>query len=509
MLPAMEPDVAPENTAVVLFSLAAEQDSLIDLEDFLAVIEVAAAYLEHPRFQKALVKYSSLELVRNIMVDSYTRFDNSAPLYPSPDDDDNGKLLSQMRSSLNQALSNVSAMPEFSAAYPVISPFTASLRRWITSPQLQMQVCACIMLGNLARSDSTCEEFVHTSQVHKPLIKVLEETDDSQLLHAVLGFLKNLALPAKNKIELGNAGLLSALPRLWTLDALPQIQYSSISLTRQLINGCWDNVRRLSIPLSADKNSPAHLRSQLSVLTAIFIRSDAEPIKMEVSRMLTAICRVYNSPGHPIPDIELKRQRFFSMHPDIVSPLSFMVSQKKWPVVRSEGWFVFALMARTPEGAQCISDLMTDVCVFQPLVELLTGKSIASPESTPKTSPGEVIASPPSDASLQSQLQTAASQSQSSTTASSSTVSAEPAEEKMRRIDRENALVLVSELLRTRGNQMALMRRTVFEELLRGGGLLHEDYRNLADSKVDAGTRYNLQLNVREVATQSGGEFFG
>jgi hypothetical protein len=349
------------------------------------------------------------------------------------------------------------------------------------------------MLGNTARSDKACEEFVHTSRVHKPLIAILTDAMDSQLLHATLGFLKNLALPVRNKVELGDAGLMDILPRLWTMDLLPQIQYSSISLTRQLIIGNFYNVRRMCMRLTEDRSSPANERSKLSILIAVFQRTDAEPIKMEIARLLTAICRVFTSPNQNIADIERRRKGFFQRHPDVGRPLGFMVSQKKWPVVRSEGWFVMALMARTPEGAECVADIMHDPNVFQLLVELLTGKSIV--DGTPVTPAG----SPSSDAN--STGPDGASPTASLTGASSRDTN-------MQRIDRENALVLVSEILRQRGPQMASMRRSVFEELLQGGGLMHLSYTQVQeredffDGKVQKMNSGQSMQEVAEASTQ-------
>jgi hypothetical protein len=462
---ASEPELAPDNTAVVLLKLAADKDCLTDLDDFLALVNTAVAYLQHIKFQKGLFQYGALDTTLTILVDSYTRFDGASPTVYllsgtlSPDQDD-AKLLSQMRSSFNQVLSDVSALPEFAIACPVVSPFACSLRRWLSSPQLQLQVCACIMLGNLARSDASCEEFVHTCQVHKPLITVLNSTNDSQLLHAALGFLKNLALPPKNKDALGETGLMDVLPRLWNLDNLQQIQYSSISLTRQLIIGNWENIRRICVRLSPDPDSPAHMHSNLSILIDIFARVDVEPTKMEIARLITALCRVFNALKTDNPEkLEANRKRFFEMHPGIGRPLGFMVSQNKWPVVRSEGWFVFALMARTPEGAQCISDLMHDVTVFQPLVEMLTGKSIV--DGKPVSTPGSDLSSPklPNGGIAIEGM-----------TPEATNAPVQSAE--MARIDRENALVLVSELLRNMGDSMAVVRRTVFQDLLKGGGRL-------------------------------------
>jgi hypothetical protein len=242
------------------------------MDDFIALVNTAVAYLQHVKFQRALIAQGALDSTLAVLVDSYTRFD-SHPSLPSPStassspDQDDAKILSEMRSNLNQVLSDVSALPEFKEAVPVVSPFSSSLRRWLSSPQLQLQVCACIMLGNLARSDDACEEFVHTSQVHKPLIMVLANANDSQILHAALGFLKNLALPLKNKEALGDAGIFEVLPRLWLLDTLQQIQISSISLARQLVIGTFENVRRVVKRLSEDEDSPAHLRSNRPLRT--------------------------------------------------------------------------------------------------------------------------------------------------------------------------------------------------------------------------------------------------
>jgi len=363
------------------------------------------------------------------------------------------------------------------------------------------------MLGNLARSDDACEEFVHTSHIHKPLISILSEATDSQLLHAAIGFLKNLAMPLKNKEVIGAAGLFDLMPRLWALDTLQQIQFSSISLARQLTIRNFENVRKVCQRLSDDPDSPANTHTRLSLLIALFDRTDVAPIKMEISRLITSVCRVFTSyTGRSPEDMERIRIKFFAMHPDVGRPLSFMVSQEKWPVVRSEGWFVFALMARFPEGAQCISDLMHDVAVFQPLVEMLTGKKIGDIQSHS----GPSSLSPGSDAST-------AITSPASGTASSSTFdfegrspeSVQPHAQaaEMARIDRENALVLISELLKNRGNDMAVMRRTLFEDLLKGGTEIMMSYKEAkplqGEELLPKEKRYRAGLNLQEVAADS------
>ena len=509
---ASDQELAPENTAIVLLRIAADREEPVDMDDFIAVVNTAVAFLQHEKFQKALVTQGALDGTLAVLVDSYTRFD-SHPSIPtigsaSPTDQHDAKALSQMRSNFNQVLSDISALPEFQEAYPVTSPFSSSLRRWLSSPQLQLKVCACIMLGNLARSDATCEEFVHVSQVHKLLIDILVDATDSQLLHAAIGFLKNLALPAKNKEVLGDAGLFDVLPRLWAMDVLQPIQFSAISLARQLTIGTFNNVRRVCKRLSQDQNSPAYTRTKLSLLIALFERTDVEPVKMEIARLVTSICRVFNTgEGRSTEESETKRiqSNFFTLHPDIGRPLSFMVSQTKWPVVRSEGWFVFALMARTEEGAQCISDMLQDVSVFRPLVEMLTGKALV--DYTPSSSSPSSSMSPYSDSPTGSSPPIPAIQYESQTPESPQP-HAQAAE--MARLDRENATVMVSELLKNRGSKMAVLRRTMLEDLLRGGTELVLSYREASPNWRAPNTgptapqnRHRAGLNLQEVAEQS------
>ncbi|QSZ35406.1 hypothetical protein DSL72_008276 [Monilinia vaccinii-corymbosi] len=494
-----EPETALDNTPIVLLRLASDRENPVGMQDYIALVNTAVAYLGHEKFQKKLVQTpQALDTALAVLVDSYTRFDAHPSIGPATTDDDDAKLLSRMRINLNSALSDISALPEFKEACPVVSPFSSSLRRWLSSEQTQLQVCACIMLGNLARNDEACELFVHTARVHMPLISILKDVNDSQLLHAALGFLKNLALPLKNKEVLGSSGIFEVLPRLWLLDILQPIQLSSISLTRQLVNGSMENVNRVCARLSTDEDSPAHERSNLSLLIALFDRTDVEPIKMEISRLITAVCRVFTAyKGRPAEDLNETRRKFLLHHPDLGRPLSFMVSQTKWPIVRSEGWFVFALMARYPDSAQCISDMMQDVAVFQPLVEMLTGKPLL--DYQPAAENNTPLPTPQTNSSVTHDIEPQ--------TPEPEPVQPHAQAAEMARIDRENALVLVSELLKNRGSEMAAMRRATFEDLLKGGGELVMSSREVKEENGPAGWREpdgrSAGSNLQEVATES------
>lgn len=416
-------------------------DNATDLEDFTLLGEIAVGHLREERFQRFLITHHAMQLPLAVLVRSYSP--QASPVnpltapnvhipHPEPGEE---QQISAMRSYLVQALSDVSALPEFAATYTLDSPLIGSLRMWLSVSYSQLQVCACIMLGNLARFDDVCKTMVHRFGIHEPLITLLQDSEDTQVLHSAAGFLKNLALPSENKTALGDAGLLMALPHLWSMDTVPQIQYVSASLTRQFVSNSYANIQRLLTPLSSDPDSPAHEKTYLSLLLSLDDKSDDQATKIEISRTITAICRALNSPqpGISTENIEETRHRLYALHPDVGRPLATMVSQSRWPVVRSEGWFAFALMARSKEGSAAVSDVMHVVDVFRPLVETITGKTFVR-----GTDDGalEALADQAGLGGEVGELEAREGETEQ--------------ERQMRARDRDNALVLVSELLRNR-----------------------------------------------------------
>ena len=377
---------SPEIAAEVLLDIATESET--DLDDRLFLVNIAVSYLREERFQKSLIRRQALEMPLTLLVRSYSL--HTSPRNPlaiadvshsahaaEEEEEEEEERLSAMRSHIVQALSDISAITEFAATYPLESRLIGSLRQWISAPYSQLQVCACIMLGNLARADKACQIMVHQMKIHEPLISLVQESYDVQVLHAAAGFLKNLAIFAVNKAKLGEAGLIGTLPRLWTRDTIPQLQHAGANLARQLVTNSLVNVQRLLASLSLDPDSPAHEKTYLSLLLSLDEKSDDLSTKIEIGRTITAICRALNSsnPGVSPRDVRETAHRFYALHPDVARPLAAMVSQSRWPVVRSEGWFAFALMARSQEGSAAVTDIVNAVEVFQPLVETITGKA--------------------------------------------------------------------------------------------------------------------------------------
>lgn len=439
-----EANRAPEETVSVLLALA--ESATEDVEDFISLVSTASKYLKDPRFQHTLCHLDSMQRALDVLKLSCELEDV---------DEEDAKQLSSLRGELNTTFSDISDLPQFTTICVPQSPIFQTLKKWLSSLHQHLQVCGAIMLGNLARSESACLSFINESAIHKPLITIVSKSNSSQTLYAALGFLKNLALPARNKASLGDSGLIEILPRIWAMDSLPQIQYSAVSLARQLMIGNPSNVGRAIAPLSSDTDSPASEKSRLSVLVSLFSRTDTEPVKMEISRLLCAVARVLS-----VQDSAAKSS-FFSKHQDISKPLSFMATQKKWPAIRSEGWFILAMLARTEESVVVVDDVLRDPEVYALLSEVLTPSSNGGVAEETPISPVSQTANflegmMMSDAQGQALQPTEPKPRQQG--------------EEMKRVDRENALALVSEVLRHRGGQMDGLRKTAFENLIRTGG---------------------------------------
>jgi hypothetical protein len=477
-----EPEVTLANpaTATLLLKLAVSREYPPDLEDYCGLTSVALAYLTHEKFQTHLLAGGHCDLLMLSFEDSYARF-NLADA-----DTDEAAQLKQIQAAFLQVISDISASLAF-AASPTLDHIVQRLIRWLGDPSLSrphLHTAACISLGNLARSDKTSIALLQ--DVYGPLSTRLTSPSSppTQLLHAVLSFIKNLAIPIPNKPILGrlllDPPLQSILSRLWSTDQ-PQTQFAAISLTRLLVSGCPANVRRLCTPLSPDPSSPAHERTNLHLLISITSRADAEPTKLEGARTVAAVCKVLHStpPSDPQPIFswgghgdsndgagagKSDRERFYNAHEAEISKcLADLLTQRRFPALRSETLFAMALMSRSPDGARVVCRALHPLESGRALVEAVTGKDMTDGRDVAGSGEGseEVVANrggaeldvveglglEPRQASL------------------------DPAQAAtMAKTDRENGMVLVAELLRQDEVMFPQFRRTMFEEMLKTGG---------------------------------------
>ena len=469
-----EPARADQDTVGVLLSLASRDSAKEEAEDFIALAGVAAAYLADEGFQTSMIERNQVKLLLDAFHQAQAGFSTT-----DIDDEDTAAQLKQLRVTLLTCIADVSGNDKFAQKNSLSGEVAQLFVAWLQVENPSLQSAACLALGNLSRSDEASLSLVQSLKAHAPLIRALQDSNvtDSQFLHASLSFLKNLVIPAQNKHLL--EGLLHAqgLPRIYSLDTLPQIQFAAISLTRLLLVNCPSNARIACLPSDLDASTPTE-RGQTIVgdIVSLFGRSDAEPTKLEAARCIASICRMLHSatvaeilspgPAAGLKDLaiadqgnsqtEAKRSEFYAAHP-VEDCLKFLVTQDKWPSLRSEAWFVFALMSRSPDGARLILRVLEVQAAGDALREAITGNKPVTKEE---------VASEPL------QLEGASQPPQEMTSASSS-LQLEPQQvdpkqkESMGRVDRENVLILCTEL--NKGNALDSAKRSWLQTLIQDG----------------------------------------
>ncbi|KAH8163853.1 hypothetical protein CIB48_g4369 [Xylaria polymorpha] len=442
-------------TPFVLLNLADEQPSPVDAKEFLGQTSVALTYLSQEQFQQ-----SFLETPDSISLIFRTFSMACGDLDASLEGPDDAAQLKQVQTAFTATPGRpIRAPPVRPPRAPLDGPEVATLQRWISAAHIPLQSAACLALGNIARSDEKCSYLVQQRRLHAPLVSILRDQSnvDAGLLHSVLGFLKNLAIPAANKPVLGDAGLFEkeALPRIWELDAQTQVQFDAVSLTRLLLVNCPANVHRI---VSLDGSSA---QSKLQSLIDLGARSDQEPTQMETARAITTACRVLHSSPSPSPATANPSPltTFYTNHKSITDAMLRLGQQTKYPVLRSELLFALALMARTEAGAAAISHTGQSEKLLAFVAEVITGEKATSITTTTSTSTSTAAITTAIEEQETEHLLIQNLEPQAPTTTATTT----------RSVDRENALVLVAELLRRCPDALPADARERLEDLLREG----------------------------------------
>ncbi|KAG5932114.1 hypothetical protein E4U53_001472 [Claviceps sorghi] len=490
-----EAAAADSDTVRVLLTLASQPAAKEDVEDFISLAAVAVAYLASEALQSSLIADNQVSLLMDAFHHAYVGLDTDAI-----DDEELFTQVKQLRSSLLSTLADVSGNDVFALTYPLAHDVPQTLLDWVRGNNPFLQSAACLALGNISRSDAASIALMESYRVQDPLLKLISDAEatGSQLLHAACSFLKNLAIPVANKPQLKDLLLPQALPRLYTFDTVPQLQFAAASLTRLLLLNCPANVWQICTPVGKQKKTPSSATSDASEQTgassiiALYGRSDAEPIRLEAARCVAAICRALhsspvfgNAPEASVVDTESsprcsqeeRRRAFYAAHA-VQKPLGFLITQDKWPSLKSEAWFVLALMSRSNDGARLVLSLLADNApVRASLQQTMKGGQAVEDEVE-----DEDKESNQDDAVEQQQGQQQGEQPSSSVANSpaqgsfaASDLRLEPRQmdkeqkAKMARVDAENALILCTELVKRGEDTVTAEMLVLLQELVRDG----------------------------------------
>ncbi len=458
-----EPAIAADDTVAVLLSVAMKDPCKDDVEEFASLGSVAVAYLAAERFQRLTLSHDQIGLFLDVFHHAHAGFDLA-----HVDDPDLVTALKQLRLSMLNMVAELTAQDAFHETYPLTSATTQTVLSWLGSSNLSLQAAACLALGNLSRSDGASTALVEQHAPQTALATILADpaVTDAQLLHAALSFLKNLAIPAQNRPALRLLLEPACVPHIYALDTLPQVQYAAVSLTRVLLSNCPDNVsqfcqdRENKESAAEGESEVAEKSSSVADLISLFGRTDTEPTKVEAARSIAAICRVLHSnaaaellPRHGASDSE-SRVWFYTRH-DVGKSLAFLVTQEKWQILRSEAWFVLALMSRSADGSRVIAAVLQQENVSARLTETITGRKtdtrVTEVEDETKEDETTTALSAVEGLGLQPQQ-------------------VDPKQkERITAVERENALVMCTELLRNWSDDFKPLSRGLLEGLLKDG----------------------------------------
>ncbi|KAF8250964.1 ARM repeat-containing protein [Wilcoxina mikolae CBS 423.85] len=303
-------------------------------------------------------------------------------------------LVAYARNQLVEAVGEIATDTEFLEVNPLGGEVMERVSKWlqVQAGKEELAVAACLVYGNVGRSDGVCIQLVETG-VHKPLLQVVEDTagkfeesvrrvrekkkDDEEedvqveqlptgamsvgIIHAAVGVLKNLAIPPENKKLLVDASAFKAIRRMLEMEGVGvgQVWYSAVSLGRLLIVNSAENSRLLI-------SAPSPAETLLNLFLKRYTEVEELPVKTEISRTIAGILRVIYSdeqPNQPLLDALLSHDE------NVEKTLWDMVKQEKYPVVSSEGWFALAMLAREPKGAGRVVEKLEEELVRKTLEE--------------------------------------------------------------------------------------------------------------------------------------------
>jgi hypothetical protein len=139
---------------------------------------------------------------------------------------------------------------------PSLEAFWPHMHKWLAADVHErddLVACALLCFGNAARAgesrgatglttEPACVSLLSGPDSIAPrLVELLSPSSDVKLQHALVGLLKNLAIPKSSKAVLGDAGVINGLSAMkaWAKerDLLGSVQGGAIGVVKHLCNG--------------------------------------------------------------------------------------------------------------------------------------------------------------------------------------------------------------------------------------------------------------------------------
>lgn len=360
-------------------------------EEYVAIL---VHYLQDPEFQQRVANPKLmddlfaliLECESRIGVDDIEAVFHELSISKSDETssatDTNVTLLSQLISSI----SGISATDMFARNFDMTSQIVEKIRaRLRLQKDTPSDVCAYVILGNLAMSDKVCIDMVKIMELHKPLITTLSSSTYSAILYAAAGLMRHLTFPEINRSILADSGLLQTCCYMLFLPD-PSVRGEAAAILYKLATGNFHNIEKMvydqftqvsaTIPTSRKAGSTllANIVEQALVASAPLPSTAMKNPMIELGRTVITMLRHLGRPSAE-KDVDAVRQEILNVE-NIARPVARLVRQRFYPDARSEGLLGLGLMAQVPEGAtQVVKEFQEDTGLFEAVKELAVGPS--------------------------------------------------------------------------------------------------------------------------------------
>eukprot|EP01097_Dermamoeba_algensis_P001663 TRINITY_DN1622_c0_g1_i1.p1 TRINITY_DN1622_c0_g1~~TRINITY_DN1622_c0_g1_i1.p1 ORF type:complete len:602 (+),score=147.43 TRINITY_DN1622_c0_g1_i1:86-1891(+) len=257
---------------------------------------------------------------------------------------------SNVRRSFAKILSNLSTDDECMTSMFVNLDFYASI---LDSTEVEMQIMACMIIGNLARNDDHCRKIVETG-VGKKLINRLENTEDPRVIQLALGAIRNTSLQvAENKEYFVNLGIYKLIQKFMK-DGNHHTKFVSVGVIKSLVSGPANLMNEF---LTSD---PLNVQALLSVAEEDPSEGN-ERVQYEAARVLVILVQRSQEAVQQIIQDE-----------EFTKPFAFLL-KSPFDILILEGLKAFQVIGSTDEGKSKLSEKLEKF--LESLLKLIESKS--------------------------------------------------------------------------------------------------------------------------------------
>lgn len=364
-----------DTTSIRTFGNVLSLSLRCDEDHYHEYVAILVHYLQDPEFQQTVATPETLEKLVDLMLDFEARLTpeeihgvfrslsiqtDAAKLAA---EDTTTLLMLQLINSISSISASDAFVNNFNIHSPVVKKIISKLLLPSASPS---NVCACVILGNLATSDEVSIDMVKDMGLHLTLLDILSSQREPALLYAAAGFMRHLVFPPANRTVLGEAGLIETCCHL-LINQDPSVRGEAAAILCKLVTGNFQNIEKVVYKIMPEDITPAqlvgvdvpphptilyHIASQALVPTTPLPSTSMKNAMIEIGRTIIAILRFLGQ-ANTEQEVEPVLRHMFET-PLVARPIARLVRQRFFAEARSEGLLGLGLMAQSHKGAVAV-----------------------------------------------------------------------------------------------------------------------------------------------------------